>query len=218
MAFLEQMKRQVGEPRQPEVPGAPPRPSMPAQNVNPPAPATGIVGRPSLSGPTFATGFAGGTGQPLPIQPGAASAPQRPSMPATGSAGGMGPTGGMKAAGGGTSGAKSELWPNISAGPGEATPTAVKPVFQIGHVPTATELATMPDGFQIMTPYGEVQKDGSLIPSPEGAVKYQQAIVQARKQFGPHPWADDPQAPPPPVRLGRSMINPFTGQWTQAKG
>ena len=81
------------------------------------------------------------------------------------------------------------------------------------RVPSMAELQDVPPGVKIRTPYGEVGRDGSLSLSPEGEVKYKEAVVARRKQFGPHPFADDPNAPPTPARLGRHMFNPFSGQW-----
>jgi len=71
----------------------------------------------------------------------------------------------------------------------------------------------MPPGTRAMTPYGEVGPDGNVTPTPEMQQQYQQAVVSRRREFGPTPFASDPSAPQPPVRLGRPSINPFTGQW-----
>lgn len=71
----------------------------------------------------------------------------------------------------------------------------------------------MPQGVQIQTPYGTVDQSGKLTLSPDGAVKYQQAVIQKRNEFGVHPFANDPSAPPPPIKLGKPFINPFTGKW-----
>lgn len=217
MPLFEEIQRQVGEPQQPAVPGASPRPSMPAQVVNPPAAAARPIGRPSST-------FAGGVGPSLPVSPGAAASTQPGGS--TGAKGEHWPdlTGGIKPGGFSPSGTVQAKRPPMPTGgpgvsmtqaPGEQVGTAAQPVFQIGHVPSPAELTTLPPGFRVMTPYGEVFPDGKLVPSPEGAVKYQQAVVAARAKFGPHPWANDPQAPPPPVRLGGAMINPFTGQWSR---
>lgn len=98
--------------------------------------------------------------------------------------------------------------------PGEPGGPAMTPaVFQMDRVPDASELATLPEGMQIQTPYGTVDRaSGKLSLSPEGKVKYQEAVVQARKKLGPTPFGDIPNAPPMPVRLGRYNVNPFTGQ------
>lgn len=199
MAFLEQMltqqqgTRAPGEPRPPAISGAPPRPSMPAQTVNPPGIAQAPVGRPPA--PPSNAG-------PLPnIQPGGITP------------GGFGPTpfvGEKSKPAGSPPKSKSEVWPDLT---GPAQPM----MLQLGRVPSPAERASM-GGFQVMTPYGEVLQDGSLVPSAEGAARYQQAMVAARQAFGPHPWSNDPMAPPPPARIGGSMFNPLSGAWSRHQG
>jgi hypothetical protein len=77
------------------------------------------------------------------------------------------------------------------------------------------ELLDVPEGVRVVTPYGEQGRDGSLNLNPEGEMKYKEAIVSRRKQFGPHPFAGDPNAPPAPARLGGRMFNAFSGQWVE---
>lgn len=191
----------TGAPNQPKVPGGGPTPSTPPSFVNPTGVANGPVGRPPLP--------AGGTGSALPITPGAAAgqpaqaqgqsrqSTQRPPQP------------------GGTAAPTPPNMPG-GTGPGIQTSTTATPlVMALDHVPDAAERAGMMPGTQIQTPYGSVDSQGNLIPSPEGAQKYQQAVVTARRSFGPHPWADDPQAPPAPVKLGRKNFNPFLGTWSK---
>lgn len=81
------------------------------------------------------------------------------------------------------------------------------------RVPTSSEILDVPEGVKIMTPYGEVGRDGKLSLSPEGELKFKEAMVNRRKQFGPHPFAGDANAPAAPARLGGRMFNPFSGQW-----
>ena len=83
------------------------------------------------------------------------------------------------------------------------------------RVPTSYELASLPPGTTVTTPYGSIGADGKLVPNAQTQARYQQAIVQRRKQFGPHPFANDPNAPPAPVELGKPSFNPFTGQWME---
>jgi hypothetical protein len=68
-----------------------------------------------------------------------------------------------------------------------------------------------------MTPYGEMTSAGDLIPNPATMQAHQQAIVRARREFGPTPFQGDPKAPQPPIKLGRQYINPFTGRWGRAQ-
>ena len=198
----------TGVPNQPKVPGGPPTPSQPPAFVNPASAATAPNGRPPGPPPMPA----GGYGSALPIAAGA-----------NGGQAQAGQTGGVRQQG--RPPLPGQNQPAAPAPPGQAdatgagiqTATTATPlVYALDHVPDAVERANMPPGAQIQTPYGSVDSQGNLIPSPEGAAKYQQAIVSARRSFGPHPWADDPQAPPPPVKLGRKNFNAFTGQWTKA--
>jgi hypothetical protein len=85
------------------------------------------------------------------------------------------------------------------------------------RVPTLQEIANVPQGTGIQTPYGTMERDGRLNLSPEGEIKYKQALVQRRKQFGPHPFAADPNAPKPDVRLNGRFFNPFSGLWGGSK-
>lgn len=192
----------TGVPNQPKVPGGPPTPSQPPAFVNPVGVQTGPNGRPPLP--------PGGTGASLPL--------------AQGANGGVAQTGQQQKTGQQTrppmpGQPSAPAPPNQNVGAGIQTSTTATPlVMALDHVPDAVERASMPPGAQIQTPYGSVDAQGNLIPSPEGAAKYQQAVVSARRSFGPHPWADDPQAPPPPVKLGRKNFNPFTGQWTKGSG
>lgn len=187
MALFEDLTQRPSSPSPSQVRGAPPMPARSNTFVNPPAAATAPVGRP----PSPPSPSPGGAGRTLPTT-GVAS-PAAPS-PSAGSARGR-----------------------TAAPQAEQAPGVGMPVFQLDHMPTRSELATLPEGMQISTPYGQVTRDGQLLPSPEGAQLYQQAVVRARQDFGPHPFAGDPNAPPPPIRLGRAWINPFTGRWGVAR-
>lgn len=207
MAFFEDLMARTagggGMPQQPEVAGGPPVPGQKQPFPNPPAAASGPAGRPS----SLPSPFPGGAGAPLPLSPGAA-----------GPAAGSGSAQGFRPPMPGQREPKSERergQQTFGAAPGMGLPAPQPAVFQMDRVPTPEEMAEMPQGVSIQTPFGTMTKEGGLVLSPEGAMKYQQAIVAGRKKFGPHPWADDPTAPAPPVRLGGAMINPFTGQWSR---
>jgi hypothetical protein len=79
--------------------------------------------------------------------------------------------------------------------------------------PSKYDISQVPEGTNIMTPYGPMDRSGNIQFTPEGEVKYKEAVVKRRKDFGPHPWAGDPNAPQPPARMGGWMLNPFTGAW-----
>lgn len=197
MAMFEDLQRQAGMPKSPAVPGGPPLPSKPNGFVASPMPASAPIGRPPSGPPPFP---AGSPGPALPITPGAASTAAQPA-----SQGSRPPS-----SGGGNSAAAAPV-------PGTAEAAAAGDVFyQSDHVPDLAEIAGLPEGLRIMTPYGEMTRDGNLIPNPQAAQAYQMAVVQAREKFGPHPWAGLPNAPQPPIKLGRSWINPFTGSWGKA--
>lgn len=193
MPTFEQIQsRTAGQPRQPSVAGAPPTPSMPNTTVTSPAPASAPIGRPQTPS------FSGAGGAALPVASGAA----RPPLP-----GAQIRTAPPVQAQGGRSGNQQ------GAEQQQAQP--VQPTVAMSRVPTRAELATLPPGTIVTTPYGEMTQDGNLIPSPEGMAAYQQAIVSKRQKFGPHPFTHDPSAPPPPIKLGRPSFNPFTGTWTE---
>jgi len=104
--------------------------------------------------------------------------------------------------------------------PGGPAPTAAqgvpaRPTMQLDHVPSRSELLDLPQGVQFQTPYGSVDENGNLTPNPEGDAKYREALVERQRKFGPHPWAGDPNAPPPPVALGKPAFNPITGRWLE---
>jgi hypothetical protein len=83
------------------------------------------------------------------------------------------------------------------------------------RVPTRGELSQLPPGVQVATPYGTVGSDGQLQLSPEGRVLHQQALQKKLQEWGPSPFAGDPNAPKPNIRLGKPAVNPFTGRWTR---
>jgi hypothetical protein len=196
MAFFENLVRDTGQPRAPKAPGAPPTPSMPNNKVVSPAPASAPIGRPS--NPPTPPPMGGAPGAALPVN---GSTP-RPSMPSSA------PTPRPQAPP--NSGIQA---PPVAAPAGQ--PMGASPVIQMERIPSAAERATIPPGVQVQTPYGMMDSDGNITPSPEGAVKYQEAVVARQRQFGPHPFAGDPNAPKPPIALGKRSFNPFTGSWVE---
>ena len=101
------------------------------------------------------------------------------------------------------------------ATPAEPTATTTPPALtqSFDRYPSKFDISQVPEGVNVMTPYGPMDRSGNIQFTPDGEVKYREAVVQRRKDFGPHPWAGDPNAPKPPARMGGWMINPFTGQW-----
>lgn len=199
MAFLDDLQKRVaGQPVESQVAGAPPMPTPNQSFANPPAAATATQGRPTNGPPPFP----GAAGPSLPVTPPAGVAAQQP---ATGSSTGTG--------GGTTVTVKTGAGGEQQSQQQQPQQPAQEPVFNVAQIPSAADMATMPPGMKIMSPYGEVNRDGTIQLSPEGADAYRTATVHLEKRFGPHPWAGDVNAPRPKVRLGRSNFNPFTGQW-----
>ena len=52
--------------------------------------------------------------------------------------------------------------------------------------------------------------------APTAPPKTVKVFQKQLKEFGPHPFADDPGAPPFPMRVGSHNYNPFSGKWTTA--
>lgn len=191
MAMLEDLlNRKPGDPVPSQVPGAPPLPSSPG-GLNPPAMSATPVGRPPL--PPQPT-FGGQPGAKLPL-----SGAQPQAKP-------VGPSPTPK--------------PAAQAQPAQAPAPApsLAPTYQMGTPPSRGSLATLkqlhPGGFTVALPYGTMNPDGTITVNPGGEPAYQAAVLKRKQEFGPHPWANDPNAPPPPAELGKPAINPFTGQWS----
>lgn len=154
----------------------------------------------------------GGSMRPsMPAQvmnpPAVNSAPAgRPPMPGGITPGGFSPGGVMAPRPDPPGRKKGEIWPDTPNGAGAQQQPAPGPGPQDW---TAR-------GGQVLTPYGEIAPDGTMAPSPDGAMQYQQAIVRARQSFGSFPLSDMPGVPQPPIRLGGSFYNPFQGSWGRA--
>lgn len=201
--------REAGQPRSPSVPGGAPGVSRPAVMVNPPAAAQGPVGRPSSPAPPFP----GGAGQALPTSPVA-----RPAAAPAGPPGGFKRPAPAPSQGGMTPAQPQPVdpgkVPGQPAAAGGAAPGSPF-VLRLDRVPSPSELAQLPPGVQIETPYGTMDERGELQLSPEGRANYQQAVAARLKSYGPSPFAADPNAPKPSVKLGRRSFNPFTGQYSR---
>jgi len=81
----------------------------------------------------------------------------------------------------------------------------------LSKIPSRAEMLDLPPDTDFDTPYGRLGEDGEIAFSPEGEQKYKEQLVHARKKFGATPFADDPNAPQPDVKLGGDFVNPFTG-------
>ena len=92
-----------------------------------------------------------------------------------------------------------------------------RPVMMLNRLPKPGEMAGLPPGLQVRTPYGDLDEEGNLVKSPEYEQKQKEAIVRARQRFGPHPWNGMAGAPEPNVELGRSYFNPFTNSFGRAE-
>lgn len=160
---------------------------------------------------------------PLPSQPNTSVAPPGPAAAPVGRPPAPPPMRLGPGAGGGGKPASSAPSRQLAPAPAQQnglpspTPAAAMPLMvQMDRMPSRAELATLPSGTSVQTPFGTVTPDGGIAFTPEGAQQYQAAVVQRRKSFGQHPFANDPSAPQPPVEPGRSAFNPFTGTWLGA--
>ena len=222
--------REAGQPTIPAVTGGSPGASRPASFVNPPGLTQGRVGRP----PRPPSSFPGGAGSPLSVgSPGVPSGGlpglppgtgggvpsplPRPPAPPLGAGGGIPsvprmirpPAGGPGLPNGGGVPSPPQPMPGPGSGFGSAGPF----VINVDRVPSRSELLSLPPGVQVQTPYGTIGQDGELQLSPEGQARYQQAHQARTTEYGPTPFAGDPNAPKPPVKLGKASVNPFTGKW-----
>jgi hypothetical protein len=91
------------------------------------------------------------------------------------------------------------------------------PVLLMNRLPGPGEMAGLPPGVQVRTPYGDLDQDGNIVKSPEYEQKQKEAIVRARQKFGPHPWNGMAGAPEPSIELGKGYFNPFTNQFGRAE-
>ena len=94
--------------------------------------------------------------------------------------------------------------------------SSVPGMTQIPHVPNPQEIATLHPG-SYETPIGTLVKlpDGTshVVLNQQGQSLYRQRFAESVNAFGQHPFANDPNAPPPPVNPNGPAYNPFSGQW-----
>jgi hypothetical protein len=125
---------------------------------------------------------------------------------------------------------KGELWPTLTGQGGGAAPgppqqplagggAPVQATVKYSRIPTAEEVAQLPLGSTIETPWGVVQPDENgeprLIMNEQGKAAYIQAQERAKRSYGPTPFAAIPGAPEPDIAVGTWNFNPFTGMWSR---
>lgn len=107
-----------------------------------------------------------------------------------------------------------EMWPDAQAkaAPGPM-PTAPTEPITFQRLPFDDELAMVPEGSVVRTPWGEGRASGGKVRdynlTPAGKEAHGRAMVKRVQTFGAHPWVHDPAAPQPPIELGRPAFNPF---------
>ncbi len=100
----------------------------------------------------------------------------------------------------------------------EPTPRAVSTTVQLPYIPSTQELANLPAGSSVETPWGMVEPDETgqprLIMNAEGQAAYRAARTKAMSDYGGTPFSGYPGAPKPSIAVGRRNYNPFTGMWS----
>lgn len=114
--------------------------------------------------------------------------------------------------------AKGEMWPDLQA-PGQApAPKPVSTTAKYPYIPSADEIAGLPPGTSVETPWGIVEPDPSgeprLVMNAQGQAAYAAARARAMAAYGPTPFAGRPGVPNPPVAVGKPNYNAFTGMWS----
>lgn len=108
-----------------------------------------------------------------------------------------------------------EMWPDARGqAPAPApVPTAPTEPITFQRLPFDDELAMVPEGSVVRTPWGEGRVSGGKVRdynlTPAGKEAHGRAMVKRVQEFGAHPWVNDPRAPQPPVELGRPAFNPL---------
>ena len=100
--------------------------------------------------------------------------------------------------------------PNEEAGPLPLPPPP--------PMPSQQQLDTLPEGGVVASPYGNISRDQeglSLILNEVGAAVHTQQRARLEKEFGSRPFAGDPHAPSPPIRVGAWNYNPFRGRFAR---
>lgn len=180
--------RPSSRPVTPSAPGVLPFPRTPAAPV-PPSPADG-----------------GAPGAPSPTAP----APRRMGIP-------TGEPGGPPAQPQPAPQPQGSLTPAATTTPGGGV------VLNLSRVPARRDWVGLPPGAAVQTPYGHANlgDDGHPIitfASPEHEARYRTDEANYARSYGPTPFAGMPGAPQPPVTLGRSAYNPFSGTWLNPQG
>lgn len=114
-----------------------------------------------------------------------------------------------------------------------SNPVAPAPAAVVPTAPAATPSASPSSGQQtasstsmqpqqqpplpIAPPLGAPRPDGSLALTPEGDMRYRQAVVAGRDALGPIPRVfKHASLPELPYELGQRNWNPFTSAWSDA--
>lgn len=110
--------------------------------------------------------------------------------------------------------------PAAPATPGAAPARPAAPQAQPGAAaaPTQPGAAVPPAGPPVLgTPAGvDAQGNQQFALSPDGDMRFRQAMVQRRADLGPLPRVfRHPSLPEMPVELGHANYNPFTGTWVK---
>lgn len=93
------------------------------------------------------------------------------------------------------------------------TPAASLPPVT-ASVPTAAQPGAAAAGVAL-PPIGVPRPDGSLALTPEGDMRYRQAVVAGREALGPVPRVfKHASLPELPYELGQHNWNPFTSSWS----
>lgn len=185
--------------------GTAPAPS-PNGGVAPPPTPGAVPAAPPAGGSTININVGGGGAATQPAQPTAQPQPQqaggemwpdaRGGTPGTDPANPAAPTN----AGG-------EMWPDVSAPP-------PPPPVQLKKSPSTDDLARIPDGSEVVTPYATgTKRNGEVAEyhlTPAGQEAHKRATLALRERAGATPFDGDPTAPPIlPLVLGKTNYNPW---------
>lgn len=100
-----------------------------------------------------------------------------------------------------------EMWP-------DATAPAPPPPVQLKKSPSTDDLARIPDGSEVVTPYATgTKRNGEVAEyhlTPAGQEAHKRATLALRERAGATPFDGDPTAPPIlPLVLGKWNYNPW---------
>lgn len=110
--------------------------------------------------------------------------------------------------------------------PAAAVPQARTPTMEIPGQPQRVDMGTVgaPDGTSgavpgVMPGQLSVPTPQGAMLTPEGDMRYRQAVMAGRERLGPIPKSmRHPTLPELPFELGRHNYNPFTGSWDDGQG